>query len=274
MSPPLFNICLFVKMWSRNTNFFSSDAYFGTQMVTILVGSGKEKFTLYKNALTAITNNLFCVLFASDLLETNTDTATAERGQAVLPEELPETIRAFMMWLYPAFMGLSLCSLPPCSETVTLFQLYGFGHKYLIYNLEDAIVSVLYEKFANDIDLWFTLGSNKLALEAFLKAVPSETHLYRLVVRSLAYSVRLRSKDPWSETRYAGILDSPTFSNTPATESQVEEVMESVPSQLWGPIFKEVLLMKTLGDRSRAFCSTVGGERDFLKRCEGLVNRR
>lgn len=266
----------FVKMQSKNTNSFPSDAQFGSQMVTILVGPGKEKFVLYKNALTAIAQYLFCALFMPDFIDSETDAASAsssalasvpaERDEADLPGELPQTIQAFMNWLYPAFIGLSLKSLPPVSDLAALFQLYSFGYKYVIPSLEDAIVSVLYMKFAEDIDLWFTLGSNKLALETFLKVVPPDSHLYRLVVRSLAYTIRLRSEYLWSPLR--GILDPSNFSDMLATESRVDEVMESIPSQLWGPILKEVLLMKTLGDWRHGFVGIVGWESEFLKRCE------
>lgn len=260
----------FVKMQSKSTNSFPSDIQFGSQMVTILVGPGKEKFVLYKNALTAIAHYLFFKLFVADSIDIETDSASAsvpaERDEADLPEELPQTIQAFMRWLYPAFIGLSLKSLPPVSDLAALFQLYSFGYKYVIPSLEDAIVSVLYIKFAHDVDLWFTLGSNKLALETFLKAVPPESHLYRLVVRSLAYTIRLRSEYLWSPLR--GILDDSNFSDMLATESRVDEVMGSVPSQLWGPILKEVLLMKTLGDWRHGFVGSVGWQREFLKRCE------
>lgn len=218
--------------------------------------------------MTVVANYLFCTLFIPDFDETETDetSASAERDQAYLRGELPETINAFMIWLYPAFVKSSLYALPPTSDLVALFQLYGFAYRYIITDLQDAIISVLYEKFANDIDLWYTLGSNKLALETLVREVHSGTHLYRFVVRALAYTIRLRSEDPWSGLR--GTLPSSNFSSTAATESRVGEVMESVPSQLWGPIFKEVLLMKTLGDWKLGFCSIVGWEREFLKRCE------
>lgn len=227
--------------------------------------------------MTTVANYLFCTLFISDFDETDTEAETdtasasasapAERDQADLRGELPETIRAFRIWLYPAFIGLPVYGLPPTSDPVALFQLYGFAYRYIITDLQDAIVCVLYEKFANDIDLWYTLGSNKLALETLVKEIHSGTYLYRLVVLALAYTIRLRSEDPWSELR--GTLPSSNFSCTAATDSRVGEVMESVPSQLWGPIFKEVLLMKTLGDWKHGFCSIVGWEREFLKRCEG-----
>lgn len=227
--------------------------------------------------MTVVANYLFCTLFIPDFYETETDntsasasastSASAERDQAYLRGELPETINAFMIWLYPAFVESSLYALPPTSDLVALFQLYGFAYRYVIIDLQDAIVSVLYENFANDVDLWYTLGSNKLALETLVREVHSGTHLYRFVIRALAYTIRLRSEDPWSGLR--GTLPSSNFSSTAATESRVGEVMESVPSQLWGPIFKEVLLMKTLGDWKLGFCSIVGWEREFLKRCEG-----
>lgn len=261
----------------EDPNFFPSDVNYGQQIVTIRVGPGKEIIPFYKNALTRVANYLFCLLFISDFDEAETEAETetasasasapAERDQADLHGELPETIQAFRIWLYPAFIGLSVYALPQASNIVSLFQLYGFAYRYVILDLQDAIVSVLYEKFANDIDLWYTLGSNKLALEALVKEVHSGTHLYKFVVRALAYTIRLRSEDPWSEL--CGTLSSSNFSCTAATESRVGEVMESVPSQLWGPIFKEVLLMKTLGDWKQGFCSVVGWDREFLKRCEG-----
>lgn len=228
-------------------NFVLSNARFGADVVTINVGPDQEGFTVHQNVLTAVVGD--------DAFPTD------------LSEEQPKTFQAFMAWLYAAYIYATHLVLPRESDTIALLELYAFAYKFLIPSLEDAIISVLYEKFARDSELWFTLGSDKLALETFLRVIPSETHLYRLVARSLAYSVSLRSgyllEEPGRELRY------PARPSTLAMESQVEEVMESVPSGLRGPILKEILLLKTQGSWRQGFDNVVGYEMKFLRRCEG-----
>ncbi|KAG6360579.1 hypothetical protein INS49_011641 [Diaporthe citri] len=194
------------------------NARFGAEVVHISVGPDQEGFTVHQNVLIDVV------------------------GDGVFPahlsKEQPKTFQAFMVWLYAAYTCATHLALPPESGTVALLELYAFAYQFLIHNLQDAIVSVLHEKFARDSYLWLTLGSDKLALETFLRVIPSESHLYRLVVRSLAYSV--------------------------------EKVMDSVPSELCGPILKEVLLLKTLGAWRQGFDNTVGYKMKFLRRYEDL----
>lgn len=232
-------------------------------MVTINVGLDKKKFAVHKDVLNSITNG-FRILQTPESWEINPGTV----DRVDLPEEQEETFGAFLRWLYAAYIGTTCVSLS--SSTVSLFQLYAFAYKYTINVLEDAIVSTLWENFAIEDALWLTLGSDKRALETLLKVVPPEAHLYRLVVRSLAYSIRLRTERQWPDPgdtwRYSALAC------TPATSSQVEKVMESVPSELWGPISKQILLVKTLGAWRQGFASTVGYESEFLRRYEGIVN--
>lgn len=229
-------------------NFVQSNARFGA-VVTISVGPDQEGFDVHQNVLTAVVG----------------DGALS----ADFSKEQPKTFQAFMVWLYAAYTYATRFALPPDSDTIALLELYAFAYKFLIPSLEDAIVSVLYENFARDSDLWFTLGSDKLALETFLRLVPPESHLYRLVVRSLAYSASLRSGyllvEPGRELRYTA------RPSTLATESQVEEVMESLPSELLGPILKETLLLKTLGTWRQGFDNIVGHEMKFLRRFDDVV---
>ncbi|KKY37436.1 hypothetical protein UCDDA912_g02589 [Diaporthe ampelina] len=240
----------------------SDNAHFGDQMVTFIVGHGKKRLAMHKDALIAMANYLFCVLFISEAPGTD----SADLDHADLPMEREETLRAFLKWIYPAYVGLTVSSLP--LEEDDQFRLYAFAVKYHVDSLADAIVSAIYEKFATARDLWFTLGSDKSALKTFVKVVPSHTHLYRLVVRSLAHSIRLRSEFHWFRPDgELGYLNRP---RTSATESDVEKVMESIPSELWGPIFKEILLIKTQGAWRQGFDSIVGYESMFLKRHEDL----
>lgn len=217
-------------------------------MVRISVGQDQEGFTVHKNVLTEVVGDGIL--------------------RADLSKEQPKTFQAFQVWLYAAYTCATYLALPHKSDTVALLELYAFAYKFLIPSLQDAIVSVLYEKFATDSELWLTLGSDKLALETFLRVIPYEAHLYRLVVRSLAYSMSLRSGyllvEPGTEFR------SSARPSTLATESEVEEVMESVPSELLGPILKELLLLKTLGAWRQGFVNTVGYEMKFLKRYDDL----
>ncbi|KAK7723779.1 hypothetical protein SLS64_000110 [Diaporthe eres] len=220
----------------------NDNARFGA-VVTISVGPDQEGFDVHQNVLTAIVGD--------------------GAFSAGLSEEQPKTFQAFMVWLYAAYTYATHFALPPKSDTVALLELYAFAYKFLILSLQDAIVSVLYEKFARDSDLWFTLGSDKLSLETFMRLIPPESHLYRLVVRSLAYSASLRSSEyllvePGRELRYSA------RPSKPATESQVEEVINSVPSELRGPLLKEVLLLKTLGAWRQGFGNIVGYEMKFL----------
>lgn len=241
----------------RHTNFILSGAQFGDKMVTFIVGQGKKRLAMHKDVLTAFAYYLFWLLCASD----STDVDYAD-----LPMEREETFRAFMRWIYSAYMGITLSLLP--SDEVDRFHLYAFAHKYHVDKLADAIVSALYEKFATACDLWYTLGSDKSALETFAKVAPSHTHLYRLVVRSLAYSICLRSKVHWFRPDgQPGYLTRP---RTSATESDVEKVLGSIPRELCGPIFKEILLIKTQGAWRQGFDSIVGSESMFLKRYEDL----
>ncbi|KAL2293143.1 hypothetical protein FJTKL_05134 [Diaporthe vaccinii] len=225
---------------------YNNNARFGA-VVTISVGPDQEGFDVHQNVLTAVVG-----AFSADL-----------------SKEQPKTFQAFMVWLYAAYTYATRFALPPDSDTIALLELYAFAYKFLIPSLEDAIVSVLYENFVRDSDLWFTLGSDKLALETFLRLVPPESHLYRLVVRSLAYSASLRSGyllvEPGRELRYTA------RPSTLATESQVEEVMESLPSELLGPILKEALLLKTLGTWRQGFDNIVGHEMKFLRRFDDVV---
>lgn len=228
-------------------NFVVSNARFGAA-VHVSVGPDQEDFTIHKNVLTVVGGDgIF---------------------QADLSEEQPKIFQTFMVWIYAAFTCTTYFILPPQSDTVALFELYAFAYKFLIPRLEDAIVTDLYEKFAMDSKLWFTLGTDKLALETFLRVVPSGTHLYRLVVRSLAYSISLRSSyllfEPGCEPRF------PARPSTLATEYQVEKVMESLPGELLGPILKEVLVLKTLGGWRQGFDNVVGYEMKFLRRYEDL----
>ena len=227
-------------------------------MVTFSVGPDKKKFAVHKDALFTMTNDFFCAQSNPG----NPETESVDHAD--FPEEKAETIKAFMKWLYAGYLGLTLHSLP-CSM-ICVFELYGFAYRHLITRLKDIIVYSVYEKFNDDnSNLWFSLGSDKLALETFLRVIPSDTHLYRLVIRSLAYSVRLRSE-------YQGLEPDRTFrrSSTPVTDSQVKEVIESVPNELWGPISKEILLVKMLGPWSQGFASTVGCGLDFRERSEDL----
>lgn len=229
------------------------------------------------------------------ILPQETGAALIDRAYYVLDEQL-ETFRTFLKWLYAAYIGVTLSVLP--SPNIALFQLYVLAYKYCVNFLEDAIISLLYEKFGNDDTLLLSLGSDKPALEALIKAVPQDTHLYRLVVRSVAYAMRLRTvtvhnwsgsehkwpgpgsnwstsryqfKWPEPEDRWSELGDErglPAFPSRPATGDEIEEVMDSVPSELWVPISRENLLALTLDARSQDFISTVGHENEFLRRCE------
>lgn len=197
-------------------------------MVTVSVGPDEEGFAIHKNVLTAMVGD--GVLTAADL-----------------SNEKPKTFQAFVTWMYVAFLHVSHLSSPlylPV-ELDLLLELYVFAYAHHINDLQDVIISVLYEKFAKDGDLWHTLGSDKSALETLVRVVPPDTHLYRLVIRSLAYSMRLQPEHYW-------------------LQSDVEEVMESVPSELWGAISKEILLIKTRGPR-QDFGHIVGSQMRFLK---------
>jgi hypothetical protein len=196
-------------------------------MITVSVGPDEKKFAVHKDALATITKDFFRVMHS---LETDPEVL----HQFDLPGEQVETFGAFLKWLYAAYSCGTFSSLP--SSTLSPFQLYAFAYKYLIKVLEDTIVSIFHKKFAHDDDLWHILGSEKPALGILLKEVPSDTHLYRLVVRSLAYSMRFEAECHWPESenswRYSALP------SRPATEDQVREVMNSVPSELWGPISK------------------------------------
>lgn len=249
MSSELFNICrLLENVLGNILNSVLSNARFGAEMIRFSVGPDREGCAIHEDVLAAMV------------------------GDGVLPADLskeqPKTFQAFMVWIYAAYTCATFFALPPQSDTVALFELYAFASKFLIVNLEDSIVTVLYEKFAMDSELWFTLGSDELALETFLRVIPSETNLYRLVVRSLAYSISLRSSyllfEPGCEPRF------PARPSTLATEYQVEKVMESLPGELLGPILKEVLVLKTLGGWRQGFDNIVGYEMKFLRRYDDL----
>ncbi|KAG8160108.1 hypothetical protein KVR01_009644 [Diaporthe batatas] len=274
-------------------------------MVTIWVGplAEKEKFTIHKDALSSRANRILGIL--DSLPPQEAEPAFIDR--AYLLDEQLETFRTFLKWLYAAYIGVAVPFLP--SSNLALFQLYIFAYKYCINFLEDAIVSVLYKKFANSDTLWLSLGSDKSALEALIQTVPPDNHLYRLVVRSVAYSMRLPtaaennwsgSRRKWSEPEHKSAAPghnwctnrtefkwpepqhkwsdnwsepgdqdgSPAFPSRPATEDQVEAVMNSVPGELWVAISRENLLALTLGSRSQDFVSAVGHENEFLRQCE------
>lgn len=284
-------------------------------MVTIWVGPlpEKEKFTVHKDALSSRADRLLGML--DSLPPQETEPALSDR--AYLLDEQLETFGTFLKWLYAAYIGVASSVLP--SSNLALVQLYIFARKFCVNLLEDAIVSVLYEKFANDNNLLLSLGSDKPTLETLIREVPPDTHLYRLVVRSVAYSMRLRTvtgnnwsrsehdlserarewfepRQNWStsrsdfkwpehenswpeyerkwpdpERKWVDPEDEsglPACPSRTATKEQVEEVMSSVPSELWVPISRENLLVLTLDARSQDFVSTVGHESDFLRRCE------
>lgn len=233
-------------------------------MVTISVKTDKKKLTIHKHALNSIAKGFFSMLQSLESRETKPGTV----DRADLPEEQEETFGAILKWLYAAYIGITCGFLS--SSTVLLFHLYAFAYKYTINILEDAIVSALWEQFATDDALWLTLGSDKRALETLLKVVPPKAHLYRLFIRSLAYSMRLPAERQWPEPADAWRYS--TLPRTPATVSQVEKVMESITGELLGLISKEVLLVKTLGAWRQGFASTVGYESECLRRYEDLVN--
>ncbi|KAK2607721.1 hypothetical protein N8I77_006382 [Diaporthe amygdali] len=236
----------------------SDVAPFGDGIITVTVGPLEDKFVVHKEVLAAVTKNgLFYNILANDCSDSRTDHAT-------LPDDQSETFSAFMKWLYASHIGANDYTSFLPSAFAALFRLYAFAHGYVIIELENAIISLLYTKFFIDSDIWLTLGSDKLALDTFLEVVSSDTHLFKLVTRSIAYAILLPLKPHY---RYA--TDWPTCYPGPARtatmESEVGKVMESVPDELWGPISKEVMLMKT-PSRCLSFYFLVGHKFSFLRR--------
>ncbi|KAJ0125413.1 hypothetical protein J7T55_006759 [Diaporthe amygdali] len=226
-------------------------APFGDGILTVTVGPLKDKFVVHKEVLAAVTKNgLFYNILANECSDPKTDHAN-------LPDEQSETFLAFMKWLYATHIGINDFT-PLPSAFAALFRLYAFAHEYVIIELENAVISLLYTKFLIDSNIWLTLGSDKFAFDTFLEVVSSDTHLYKLVIRSMAYSIRLPP-----QPHYCDATDWPTR-YPPTMESQVDSVMESVPDELWGPIAKEVILMKTPSS-PMSFYILVGNVTSFLR---------
>jgi hypothetical protein len=74
-------------------------------------------------------------------------------------------------------------------KMITLFRLYVVAHNYLVYGIQDIIMSHLFFELGGEWSVWSEIGSDKKAIECFVADVPESSHLYRLVVRAMAYSM-------------------------------------------------------------------------------------
>ncbi|KAL1865160.1 hypothetical protein Daus18300_007286 [Diaporthe australafricana] len=224
-------------------------------IITISVGDSKTKFAIHANLLSLGLNAFLCTI----------DGPVSPDGHVDLPDEEPETFRKFMNWLYAAHMDVKNSELFPFlpSSTAALFKLYAFAVRFVACRLQDLIIRRLHAEFSADSDLWLTLGSDASTLKTFLEVVKPETLLYKLVMRSLAFSIRSPPGTYYSSCGVDSGIIRPGRGFELNTESRVGSVMESVPSELWGPVMKEILLAKHLC-AFRSFDSIVGDEASYF----------
>lgn len=139
-----------------------------------------------------------------------------------------------------------------------LVKLYTVAEKYLIYDLQDSIISQVYFLLRFDPKILTTVAFNEEAFEEFAFNLPEGSLMYQLILRAMAFSVyqlsiglrHLYSSSGWGKKE--GDKDEPLH-----TSSEVDRLLETLPDEIHCAMFKEVLRATTF-DRCRGFEQVVG----------------
>lgn len=150
----------------------------------LFVGPKRVKYTIHERVLSNVAkNSFFSALFNNGFRETST-------GQAEMPEDDPVLFGYLIKWLYAAHVDVKnfdhLFNGLPLQR---LFQLYNVGQKFLIEDFQDAIITTVYDRLAQDEQAVFTFGLDSDALDEFQDNIIPECNMYKLVSRVIAVSM-------------------------------------------------------------------------------------
>lgn len=225
------------------------------------MGTDKVKFTVHEQALSqAAKDSFFHAAFNIGFKESVT-------GYLELPEEDPEIFKLALKLIYTGYAGgRDFSGFFVVLSMTTIIKLYVLAQKYLVIGIQDAIISYLHHKLQREYNTWSTIGDDKEAFDYFLAEVPETSHLYRLFVRSMAFSM-LQPTDMHSHRHYIGDPDSDGVvfdCNGPSSsKEQVDNWLGAAPDEMCRSVLEVVLTVKTLGC-CMSFEEVVGIMSDFL----------
>ncbi|ROW04154.1 hypothetical protein VSDG_01189 [Cytospora chrysosperma] len=159
---------------------------FGGRHVIIAVGPDKTKFYIHEQVLSKVAKNSH---FDTACNNSRIDTVTG-CPELEFPDMDPQVFEILVKWIYATHAGIDeFCDIFTPLNMITHFKLYVVAHNHLVYGIQDSIMSYLFYELGDARSVWSKIGSDKKAIECFIADVSESSHLYRLVVRAMAYSI-------------------------------------------------------------------------------------
>lgn len=215
---------------------------FDPPVVTVVVGPDKTQFAVHKQALEQTqAGQFFSRAFSNGFRESHD-------GKLELPADDPDAFNHFVQWLYNSCTGAVHAGLIEGCDNPQALRLYIFAHKYLIPELQDLIVFVMFDRVL--LCKWRKAGIDGGTLTQFLASVP-ESQMHRLLSR-------------WF------IIDA--FGTYGFQKSQVDDLKDSLPDDLVRLTMREMLRVNF--DKSPNERHIMGSVSDYLLRKTPPMERK
>lgn len=228
--------------------------------MSIFVGPKRVKYAIHEKVLSNVAeDSFFSKLFNNGFKE-------ASIGQAELPEDSCMLFGYFVKWLYAAHVGVtSFGYLFYTLSLKELFQLYTFGKKYLIDDLQDAIIVNVYARLRGNSHSIFMIALDTEAMDEFQSNILPGSYMHDLVVKSMAFSLAASSKQSWRTDEAYACADSCGGCNGgyESCDAKAEEALATISEELMQHIFRTMLSVAAR-DCCREFEDIVGYCANFL----------